>query len=119
MAGTAAAARATAVAARAGTAGGRGVEEGRATRARTQKTGQEAESQATNKQTNLNVPVSVLSYGSNNGDVNQSNHGSANSPAENNNTTQQGNWQNQNGTAKGSNNGGGEGSNCGCEVKKG
>jgi hypothetical protein len=37
-------------------------------------TTQQADSSATTKQANVNVPVSVLSKGANNGDVDQSNH---------------------------------------------
>jgi len=50
---------------------------------------------------NVNVPISILSYGSNNGDVHQSNYGRTNSSAENDNITWQGNTQTQNGSAKG------------------
>jgi hypothetical protein len=62
-------------------------------------TNQTAESSATNKQTNINVPISILSKDSNNGNVNQSNKGDTSSSAQNNNGTEQGNWQNQEGSA--------------------
>jgi len=60
------------------------------------------QSSATNKQTNVNVPIAILSKGSNNGDVNQSNKGDTSSSAQNNNGTEQSNHQNQKGSAGGS-----------------
>ena len=62
-------------------------------------TSQTAESKATNEQTNVNVPVSILSVGANNGDVHQSNNGHTSSSATNNNGTEQGNSQTQKGSA--------------------
>ncbi|HEX4467769.1 MAG TPA: hypothetical protein VH025_11330, partial [Solirubrobacteraceae bacterium] len=63
---------------------------------------QNANSKAKNEQTNVNAPISVLSVGSNNGKVDQSNHGKTSSRAGNSNETAQGNWQSQDGSAKGS-----------------
>jgi hypothetical protein len=71
-------------------------------------TNQTANSTATSEQTNVNAPVSILSEGSNNGDVNQSNEGDTSSSAQNNNGTEQSNQQSQEGSA-----GGGKGD-CGC-----
>jgi hypothetical protein len=74
-------------------------------------TNQTANSTATSEQTNVNAPVSILSEGSNNGDVNQSNEGETSSSAQNNNGTEQGNWQNQEGSASGNDS---NGHDCGC-----
>ena len=51
----------------------------------TNQTTQEANSTASNKQVNVNAPVSILSQGSNNGVVNQSNNGYTSSRANNQN----------------------------------
>jgi hypothetical protein len=52
-------------------------------------TDQSAHADATTKQANFNVPISVLSYGSNNGNVDQSNKAYTDSNAENYNSTKQ------------------------------
>jgi hypothetical protein len=62
-------------------------------------TEQSASSEASSKQTNINAPVSVMSPGSNNGDVNQSNNANTNASSENNNNTHQRNTQSQEGSA--------------------
>src|SRR5690242_11028494 len=58
-------------------------------------TGQKAYSDATTKQTNVNVPITILSYDSNNGDVYQSNKADTQANAKNQNGTEQGISQNQ------------------------
>ena len=58
-------------------------------------TEQDATSEATSKQVNVNAPVSILSYGANNGDVNQTNNATTTSSAHNSNQTEQGNQQSQ------------------------
>src|SRR5581483_3695764 len=64
-------------------------------------TEQSASSEASSQQTNVNAPVAILSSGSNDGNVDQSNTGTTSSQAGNGNRTQQGNTQTQNGSAKG------------------
>ncbi|MFL5819044.1 MAG: hypothetical protein ACJ76L_15800, partial [Conexibacter sp.] len=70
-------------------------------------TTQSASSEATTKQVNVNAPVSVLSKGSNNGDVHQSNDATTIAKSENENTTKQSNDQDQHGWVGGSRKGGG------------
>ncbi len=70
------------------------------------KTDQTAESSATNRQTNINAPVSILSSGSNDGDVHQSNNANTRASSQNSNTTDQGNGESKGGRTSG--NGGGE-----------
>jgi hypothetical protein len=53
------------------------------------RTEQDAGANAFTKQVNVNAPISVLSYGSNNGNVDQSNQGYTNANAENYNSTKQ------------------------------
>ena len=55
----------------------------------TNSTGQDAAASATTKQANLNLPVSVLSWGSNTGDVDQSNSAGTKAYAGNRNGTDQ------------------------------
>ena len=55
----------------------------------TNSTGQDAAAEATTKQANLNLPVSVLSWGSNGGDVDQSNSAGTKAYAANDNSTDQ------------------------------
>jgi hypothetical protein len=62
-------------------------------------TSQSATSEASSKQTNINAPISILSVGSNDGGVSQSNKGSASSKAGNVNGTEQDNHQSQDGSA--------------------
>ena len=62
-------------------------------------TNQTASSEATSEQKNVNVPISVLSADSNNGNVDQSNRGHTTSSAQNNNGTGQSNRQYQKGSA--------------------
>jgi hypothetical protein len=64
-------------------------------------TDQRARSKGTSKQANVNVPVSVLSKGANNGDVRQSNHAKTEARSSNGNATKQHVDQSQNGTASG------------------
>ena len=66
------------------------------------KTDQTAESSATNEQTNINAPVSILSAGSNDGDVHQSNNANTRASSQNSNTTNQGNEKSQGGRPSGS-----------------
>ncbi len=65
-------------------------------------TEQSASSEASSQQTNINAPISILSSGSNDGAVNQSNEGKTTSAAGNANNTEQENGQEQNGSAGGS-----------------
>ena len=58
-------------------------------------TEQHASSEPKTHQTNVNVPIAVLTYGSNNGDVNQSNEAKTEAEAENENSTDQGVEQGQ------------------------
>jgi len=67
----------------------------------TNSTSQSAESTATTKQVNVNAPISVLSKGSNNGDVHQSNDATTVAKSQNDNTTNQSNTQNQHGSVQG------------------
>jgi hypothetical protein len=68
--------------------------------ANTNSTSQSADSSATTKQANVNAPISVLSKGSNNGDVHQSNDATTISKSENNNQTKQSNDQQQHGSVE-------------------
>src|SRR5579863_7647525 len=56
-------------------------------------TEQSAASEASSQQTNVNAPVAILSPGSNDGNVDQSNTGTTSSHAGNGNSTEQGNTQ--------------------------
>jgi hypothetical protein len=76
-------------------------------------TSQDAQSTATTKQVNVNAPVSVLSEGSNNGDVKQSNDATTVASSENDNETHQSNEQEQQGSVQGG------GSSCGCDRPNG
>ena len=58
-------------------------------------TEQQASSEAHSKQVNVNAPVAVMSPGSDNGDVYQSNQAQTVAASQNNNSTEQGNFQNQ------------------------
>jgi len=78
-------------------------------------TEQSASSEASSRQTNVNMPISILSQGSNDGAVNQSNDAHTSSSAGNENNTEQGNSQSQRGTVQGGGGGAGDnGSTCGC-----
>ncbi|MEX2439575.1 MAG: hypothetical protein WD739_06815 [Actinomycetota bacterium] len=68
-------------------------------------TEQNSDAQAETQQTNVNVPVSVLSSGSNNGDVHQSNDAHTNAAAGNANSTEQGVQQDQDATSGGKDSG--------------
>src|SRR5579871_4308755 len=56
-------------------------------------TEQSAQSEASSRQTNVNIPIAILSPGSNDGNVDQSNTGTTSSKAGNGNSTAQGNTQ--------------------------
>src|SRR4051794_18159329 len=77
-------------------------------------TSQSADSTATTKQANVNAPVSVLSKGSNNGDVDQSNDAPTGAASGNSNGTYQSNDQDQHGSVQG-----GGSSSCGCDQPNG
>ncbi|HET6449609.1 MAG TPA: hypothetical protein VFG31_10930, partial [Conexibacter sp.] len=68
-----------------------------------------ANSSATTKQANVNVPISVLSKDANNGDVKQSNDATTVASSENSNETNQSNEQTQQGSVHGGD------SSCGCD----
>jgi hypothetical protein len=65
-------------------------------------TGQDATSDALTKQTNVNAPISILSWGSNNGDVRQGNQADTKSYADNDNDTDQKVGQDQHAAVDGS-----------------
>ena len=74
----------------------------------TNSTEQNADSTAETKQLNVNAPVSILSSGSNNGDVDQSNDAHTTAAAGNANSTEQGVQQDQDASSDGA----GSGSSC-------
>ncbi|MFL5816715.1 MAG: hypothetical protein ACJ76L_03850, partial [Conexibacter sp.] len=76
-------------------------------------TTQSASSEATTKQVNVNAPVSVLSKGSNNGDVDQSNDATTVASSQNSNETYQSNDQNQQDSVQSGDSG------CGCDRPNG
>ena len=77
---------------------------------------QQASSEAHSKQVNVNAPVAVWSPGSDNGDVDQANQAKTVAASQNNNSTKQGNFQNQEANTAG----GGEcRDSCGCKDGKG
>ena len=81
-------------------------------------TEQQASSEAHSKQVNVNAPVAVWSPGSDNGDVDQANQAKTVAASQNNNSTKQGNFQNQEANTAG----GGEGpshDSCVCKDGKG
>jgi hypothetical protein len=78
-------------------------------------TTQEANSEATTYQVNVNAPIAVLSKNSNNGDVDQSNEADTTAYSGNSNGTTQGVTQDQGATSDGS----GSGDGCGCEADGG
>ena len=80
-------------------------------------TEQSASSEANSKQTNINAPVSILSSGSNNGDVHQSNNANTSASSDNNNNTHQSNNQSQNANARRRQHGDEHGS-CGCRRQQ-
>ena len=63
-------------------------------------TSQEAGADASTKQANVNVPVAILSWGANGGDVNQTNAADTKAYADNANGTDQGVDQNQDGQGR-------------------
>src|SRR5262245_8191093 len=65
-------------------------------------TDQAADAQATTKQANVNLPISVLSWGSNGGAVDQSNQADTKASADNSNATDQKVDQDQHADAHGS-----------------
>ena len=80
-------------------------------------TEQQASSQAHSKQVNVNAPVAVMSPGSDNGHVDQSNQAQTVAASQNNNSTEQGNFQNQEANVAGGGAGGSRDS-CGCKDGK-
>jgi hypothetical protein len=66
------------------------------------RTSQDASADATTQQTNVNAPISILSWGSNNGDVSQGNQAETKSYATNDNGTDQKVDQDQNASVEGS-----------------
>jgi len=80
----------------------------------TNSTSQSADSSATTRQVNVNAPVSVLSKGSNNGDVEQSNKATTVAASSNENETDQANRQEQDGHVFGGEHGKGHGDHGSC-----